>query len=146
MIGTAGAMRRSILLVEDNLADARLALETFGDCCPGCEITHIRDGASAIAHLRDRLERAPETLPRLILLDLNLPGRSGSDILAEIKSDPALARIPVVILSTSTAEQDVHRCYELHANAYVAKPVELDAFQRAAEAITRFWLETVEIA
>lgn len=141
----AGAIRRPILLVEDNLADARLALETFADCCPDCEIAHVRDGAAALAYLRDCLARSPEALPRLVLLDLNLPGRSGDEVLAEIKADPVLARIPVVVLSTSTAEQDVHRCYELHANAYVAKPVELDAFHRAAEAITRFWLETAEI-
>jgi chemotaxis family two-component system response regulator Rcp1 len=142
--GRGGRERRDILLVEDSLADARLALETFADCAPGWAIIHVRDGASALAYLRDCLGDGGERLPRLILLDLNLPGRSGRDVLAEIKADPALKPIPVIMLSTSTAEQDILHCYALHANAYVAKPVDLVAFQRVAEAIRRFWLETAE--
>ncbi len=142
--GSEGRKGRPILLVEDSLADARLALETFADCAPECEIAHVRDGAGALAFLRRCLDGG-ERLPQLVLLDLNLPGRSGREVLAEMKADRALARIPVVVFSTSTAEQDILRCYELHANAYVAKPVELEAFQRVAEAIRRFWLETAEI-
>lgn len=143
--GCGGQQRRDILLVEDSLADARLALETFTDCAPGWTIIHVRDGASALAYLRDCLGDSSERLPRLILLDLNLPGRSGRELLADIKADPVLKRIPVIIFSTSTAEQDILSCYGLHANAYVAKPVDLAAFQRVAEAIRRFWLETAEI-
>jgi CheY-like chemotaxis protein len=142
--GNEGRNGRPILLVEDSLADARLALETFADCAPECEIAHVRDSADALAFLR-RCLGGGERMPRLVLLDLNLPGRSGREVLAEMKADPALAGIPVVVFSTSTAEQDILRCYELHANAYVAKPVELEAFQRVAEAIRRFWLETAEI-
>lgn len=137
--------RDTILLVEDNAADAVLAVETFRECWPSGRIRHVRDGTAALVHLRGCLAGGSE-LPRLVLLDLNLPGKHGREVLAEIKHDPALAHLPVVVLSTSNAEQDIRHCYALHANAYVAKPVELADFQRVAEAIARFWLEVVEPA
>lgn len=133
-----------VLLVEDNSADARLAVEAFAECWPGGRIVHVPDGDLALARLRAGIA-GREELPRLVLLDLSLPGRHGREVLAAIRSDRRLARVPVVVLSTSTAEQDILHCYELAANAYVAKPVELGAFQRAVEAMTRFWLETAEI-
>ncbi len=140
----SAAVRRTILLIEDNPADARLAVEAFGACAVPCRVEHLTDGAQALALLRERLQRG-EPLPDLVLLDLNLPGLDGRELLAALKGAPGLRRIPVIVLTTSRAEADVLACYELHANSFVAKPMDLDSFERVAEAISRFWLETAEL-
>ncbi len=151
MIGTIavitprpGAPRRRVLLVEDNPADARLAVEAFGEVAwSGC-IEHVADGDRALALLRERAETG-RGLPDLVLLDLNLPGRHGRELLAAMRADPVLATVPVVVFTTSTAAEEVEACYRLGANCYVAKPVELGELQRVAEAIVRFWFATVEL-
>ncbi len=151
MIGTipvvspvTGAPRRRVLLVEDNPADARLAVEAFGEVAwCGC-IEHVADGDRALALLRARAAAGAE-LPDLVLLDLNLPGRHGRELLRAMRADPLLAAIPVVVFTTSTAAEEVEACYRLGANCYVAKPVDLEGLQRIAEAIVRFWFGVAEL-
>jgi two-component system, chemotaxis family, response regulator Rcp1 len=130
-----------ILLVEDNPADARLTVEAFHRADAELQIEICEDGESALARLRD----ASAPLPRLILLDLNLPGIDGREVLEAIKADPELRQVPVCILTTSRAEADIERAYAQHTNAYVVKPVDLNAFRAAVQQIERFWLGTAEI-
>jgi chemotaxis family two-component system response regulator Rcp1 len=130
-----------ILLVEDNLADVRLTREILGLAGVSGELTVARDGVEALAALR-----APgAALPALVLLDLNLPRKSGLEVLAEIKADPVLRSVPVVVLTTSRAESDVVRAYELHANAYVAKPLGLAGLSETLGAFAAFWLRTATL-
>ena len=131
-----------ILLVEDNPADARLAQEAFREIGLEDAIAHVVDGVEALDYLRRCAER--DAWPRLVLLDLNLPRKDGREVLAEIKADPRLRRLPVIVMSTSVAEQDIRQCYALHANGFVAKPVDLARFERVAEAISLFWLQVAE--
>jgi CheY-like chemotaxis protein len=131
-----------ILLVEDNAADARLTLEAFKAQRVGTRISHVVDGAEALDFLR-RMGRFTDVVkPDLILLDLNLPRKDGREVLAEIKSDARLRHIPVVVLTTSSAESDVGRAYDLKANCYVQKPPQLDAFQQVVKCIDEFWIGT----
>ncbi|GAB3120815.1 response regulator [Novispirillum itersonii subsp. nipponicum] len=135
-----------ILLVEDNPGDARLAAEAFKE---GTIPTHLHvasDGIEAMAFLRrqGRHESAPR--PDLILLDLNLPRKDGREVLAEIKEDPALRRIPVIVLTTSQAESDVSRAYDLHANCYIVKPVDFDRFIDVVKGIEDFWCSLVKLS
>lgn len=134
-----------ILLVEDNPADVRLTEEAMRDAKVRNRLSVARDGVEAIAflHREGQFARAPR--PDLILLDLNLPKKDGRDVLAEIKTDEALRRIPVVILTTSQAEQDILRTYDLHANCYVNKPVGLDEFITVIQSIEEFWLTIVKL-
>jgi two-component system, chemotaxis family, response regulator Rcp1 len=139
MSGTAGPAR--ILLVEDNLADVRLTREILGLAGVSEGLYVARDGVEALAALR-----VPGgVLPDLVLLDLNLPRKSGLEVLAEIKADPVLRSVPVVVLSTSRAVGDVSRAYELHANAYVAKPLGLAGFSEALGACAAFWLRAATL-
>lgn len=132
---------RRILLVEDNPADARLTVEAFQRADAELQVEVCEDGESALARLRD--PAAP--LPQLVLLDLNLPGIDGREVLETIKADPALCRVPVCILTTSRAEADVERAYAHHTNCYVVKPVDLNAFRAAVEQIERFWFNTAQL-
>jgi two-component system, chemotaxis family, response regulator Rcp1 len=134
-----------ILLVEDNPGDVRLTLEAFKEGKVLNSIKVIHDGVEALAYLRreGRYMNAPQ--PDLILLDLNLPKKDGREVLAEIKSDEHLRQIPVVVLTTSTAEEDVARAYSSHANCYITKPVELDNFLRVVQSIESFWLSLVRL-
>lgn len=134
-----------ILLVEDNPADVELTMEALED---GKLLNHIsvaNDGLEAMAFLRREspYEKAPR--PDLILLDLNLPRKSGFEVLEEVKADPLLARIPVVVLTTSNADRDVVKSYDLKANCYVCKPVELDEFLAYVRSTQEFWLEIVHL-
>ena len=130
-----------ILLVEDNPADAGLTVEAFRSASSELQIEICEDGESALARLRD----TSVPLPKLILLDLNLPGIDGREVLDALKKDPDLRRVPVCILSTSRAEDDIARAYAQHTNAYVVKSVDLDVFRKAVQQIERFWLGTAEI-
>ncbi|MBU0608181.1 MAG: response regulator [Armatimonadetes bacterium] len=132
-----------ILLVEDSPGDVRLTMEALreGKICNNLFV--VRDGVEALEFLRQQGEHAQAPRPDLILLDLNLPRMDGRELLAEIKSDAALQQIPVVILTTSKAEQDILRAYSLHANAYVTKPVGLDQFAEVIDAIEDFWFTIV---
>jgi CheY-like chemotaxis protein len=134
-----------ILLVEDNPADVRLTVEALRDGKVRNHMVVAADGVEALAMLRNEGPYRKVRRPDLILLDLNLPKKNGREVLAEIKSDPKLKRTPVVILTTSKAEEDILRTYELHANCYVTKPVDLDQFLKAVKSIESFWLTVVRL-
>src|SRR5919202_5278493 len=144
---TSAAVGRpiEILLVEDNPGDVRLAIEALRESKVR-NILHVaRDGVEALAFLRREDSHADAPRPDLVLLDLNLPRKDGREVLAEIKADPDLHTIPVVILTTSRAEQDVLRSYELQANCYITKPVDLDQFITVVKSIEDFWLTIVTL-
>jgi chemotaxis family two-component system response regulator Rcp1 len=134
-----------ILLVEDNPGDVRLTREALRDGKIYNNLYVVRDGVEAMAFLRKtgQYTRAPR--PDLILLDLNLPRKDGHEVLAEVKTDESLRRIPVVILTTSQAEEDIIRTYDLHVNCYITKPVDLDQFVKIVKSIEDFWLTIVKL-
>ena len=134
-----------ILLVEDNPADVRLTKEAFREGKILNNLVVARDGVEAMDLLRGRGKFEGTPRPDLILLDLNLPRKDGREVLAEIKCDPALMRIPVVVLTTSRAETDILKTYNLHANCYVVKPVDLDQFISVVKSIDNFWLTAVTL-
>lgn len=135
-----------ILLVEDNPGDARLTLEAFKEGKVLNNIKVIGDGVEALAYLRRQgPEYANSVQPDLILLDLNLPKKDGREVLAEIKSDENLKKIPVVVLTTSADQEDVARAYGSHANCYITKPVELEQFLNVVQSIDSFWLSLVRL-
>jgi CheY-like chemotaxis protein len=132
-----------LLLVEDNPGDVRLTIEALKEGRVINTLNVVQDGEEAIAFLRRQGRYAGAVRPDLILLDLNLPRKGGLEVLAEIKEDPDLKQIPVVVLTTSQAEQDVLRTYQLHANCYIVKPVDLNQFMAVVQAIKSFWLALV---
>jgi CheY-like chemotaxis protein len=134
-----------ILLVEDNPGDARLAVEALKDSKIHNNLYHVKDGVEAMDFLRQRGEYAGVPVPDLILLDLNLPRKDGREVLEEIKEDDQLKLVPVVVLTTSEAERDLVRSYDLHANAYVVKPLDLDRFIEVVQAIEDFWFAIVKL-
>lgn len=134
-----------ILLVEDNLGDARLAVEALRESKLHNNLTHVKDGVEAMDYLRRKNQYSQVPPPDLILLDLNLPRKDGREVLAEVKEDPELRRVPVVVMTTSEAEQDLLQSYDLHANAYVVKPIDLDRFMDIVHAIESFWLTIVKL-
>lgn len=134
-----------ILLVEDSRSDAVLVEETLSDSKLLNELHIVRDGVEATDFLYKTGEYINAPRPDLILLDLNLPRKNGRELLAEIKADQHLMTIPVVILTTSSDEADILRSYQLHANCYMVKPVELDKFIEVVKSIEHFWLALVEL-
>jgi chemotaxis family two-component system response regulator Rcp1 len=135
-----------ILLVEDNPADMRLTLEALKEAKVVCNLHWVKDGVEALDYLHRRNGHANSMRPDLILLDLNLPRLDGREVLAEIKAHPRLRRIPTVVLSTSKEEEDIVRCYDLHANCYVTKDqLNFDSFLEAIRSIARFWLSVVAL-
>jgi chemotaxis family two-component system response regulator Rcp1 len=134
-----------ILLVEDNEGDARLAQEALKDAKVANTLHWIEDGEQAMQFLRKEGKHANAPRPHVILLDLNLPKKDGREVLAEIKKDKSLRRIPVVILTASEAESDVIKTYDLHANCYITKPIGLDKFLTVVKAIEGFWLTIVKL-
>lgn len=134
-----------ILMVEDSPGDARLAIEALKDAKVLNHISVVEDGVEAMAFLRQEGEHADAPRPDLILLDLNLPRKDGREVLAEVKGDEALAQIPVVVLTTSQAEQDILKSYQLHANCYITKPVDLDQFMAVIKSVESFWLTVVRL-
>ena len=134
-----------ILLVEDNPGDVELTREALHETKVHMELSVVPDGVEAMAFLRRAGRYAEAPRPDLILLDLNLPRKDGRGVLAEVKADPALRHIPVVVLTSSEAEQDIARAYELHANCYVTKPVDLDQFVKIVQSIEQFWLSVVRL-
>jgi len=132
-----------VLLVEDSRDDAELTLHALQAAKIRNRVHVARDGAEALDFLFRRGEFADAPTPDLILLDLNLPKVDGHEVLEDIKGDERLSRIPVIVVTSSQAEEDVAKSYRLHANAYVTKPIEPAAFLRAVSAIGRFWLEIV---
>ncbi|HEX8949806.1 MAG TPA: response regulator [Dissulfurispiraceae bacterium] len=134
-----------ILLVEDNPGDVRLMEEALKDAKIYTHLHVARDGEEAMQFLRREGEYAGVHRPDLIMLDLNLPKKDGREVLAEIKDDPVLRRIPVVVITTSRAEEDIVRSYNLHANCYVTKPVDFEQFMKVVQSIEEFWLTVVKL-
>ena len=133
-----------VLLVEDNEPDVRLAREALREAKVHTNLHVAYDGVEALSFLRQEGEHVEAPRPDLVLLDLNLPKKDGREVLAEMKDDPELRRIPVVVLTTSQAERDIVQTYDLHANAYVAKPVDFDAFIEVVRSIEDFWFTVVK--
>jgi CheY-like chemotaxis protein len=131
---------RTILLVEDNAGDVRLTREALLEADVDVELVAMADGEQALEFLRGESEP-----PELILLDLNLPKKNGLEVLEEIKGDPELRRVPVIMLTTSSSARDVAACYDRGVNCYVVKPLELDDFTALIGAINRFWLEVARL-
>ncbi len=145
MVDKPGYVPIEILLVEDNPGDVRLTVEALKDGKVSNRLSVVGDGVEAMAFLRREGRFANAPRPHLILLDLNLPKKDGREVLAEVKKDPDLKRIPVVILTTSQAEQDILRSYELHANAYITKPVDFEHFMGVVKSVEEFWLTIVKL-
>ena len=135
----------NILLVEDNPADARLIEEVFKDTNVNNKIYVVKDGVEAMNFLNKENEYSEAPRPEMILLDLNLPRKDGREVLKEVKKNEELKSIPIVILTTSSAKEDVIKTYSNHANCYITKPVDFDQFLRVITAIEDFWLKVVEL-
>jgi CheY-like chemotaxis protein len=135
----------SVLLVEDDPGDVMLVREAFAADKVGNTLSVVSDGVEAMRFVRGEGEYAAMARPDLVLLDLNLPRKSGAEVLAEIKRDPRLSTIPVVVLTTSQAEEDILRSYEMHANAYVTKPVDFDRFGEIVRQIDEFFVGIVRL-
>ena len=134
-----------ILLVEDNPGDILLTIEAFKECRHEHNIFAVKDGVEALKYLRREEKYKDSIAPDIILLDLNLPRKDGREVLAEIKTDEKLKSIPVIILSTSKSEKDILMSYELKANCYITKPVELENFIKVITSIEKFWFNTVKL-
>jgi CheY-like chemotaxis protein len=134
-----------ILMVEDNEGDVLLTTQALKAAKVGNAISVVSDGIEALAFLRREGEYADAPKPDLILLDLNLPRKDGREVLAEIKADPRFKRIPVVVLTSSRAEQDIARAYDLHANCYVVKPVGIKTLMEVVKTIEDFWFSVVKL-
>ena len=134
-----------ILLVEDSPGDVRLTVEALAEAKVTNTLHVVEDGVEAMDFLNRRGRYAAAPRPDLILLDLNLPRKDGREVLAEIKKDPKIKHIPVVVLTTSKAEHDVFRSYSLHANCYITKPVDFDQFIEVVKSIEDFWLSVVRL-
>jgi two-component system, chemotaxis family, response regulator Rcp1 len=144
LIGGDG-MPIEVLLIEDSLGDIRLTQEAFRDANKSIHLHVASDGVEAMAYLRKEGIHSRAPRPGLILLDLNLPKMDGREVLAHIKEDPSLKTIPTVILTTSDAEADIVKSYQLQANCYLSKPVQLDAFENLVKSINDFWLTKVKL-
>lgn len=134
-----------VLLVEDNPGDVRLTQEAFKDAKMHLDLHVVNDGVEAMEFLNRQGDYAARPRPDLVLLDLNLPRKDGRTVLAEIKGDPALMTIPVVVLTTSASDVDVERTYLLHANCFISKPVDMDGFLTVVRSIDEFWLTVVRL-
>ncbi len=134
-----------ILLVEDNPGDVRLTQENFKESKIRNNMCVVNDGVEALAFLRREGQYGDALRPDVILLDLNLPRKDGREVLKEIKADPELRRIPVVILTISSADEDIIRSYDLHANCYITKPIDLEQFGKVVKSISDFWLTMVKL-
>ena len=134
-----------ILLVEDCPGDARLMQEALAECGARTRVHVVRDGEEAMQYLRHNCRHGEARMPALILLDLNLPRKDGHEVLAEIKSDDELKVIPVVVLSTSAAQEDIVASYRLHANSYITKPADLSEFVAIVKIIETFWLKIARL-
>lgn len=137
--------RKTIFLIEDNRGDIRLIQEALKSTAIDCAVAVARDGMEAMAYLRQEGEFANAVRPDLILLDLNLPKKDGREVLADIKSDPLLCAIPVVVLTTSRNEEDIFNSYDLHVNCFISKSRNLPQLFKIVRGIQEFWLETATL-
>lgn len=135
----------NVLLVEDNPGDVRLLEETFKSGSALKRLNAVPDGIEALKYLRREASYADAERPDLILLDLNLPRKDGRELLAEIKKDHDLCRIPVIVLTTSNSESDVKACYQLHSNCYLVKPLDFETFSGIVTLVEDFWMKTVRL-
>jgi len=135
----------AVLLVEDNPGDVRLTREALGETGRNLTLSVVNDGLDALRFLRREAPYEDAPRPNLILLDLNLPKKDGREVLEEIKTDDELKLIPVVVMTTSDAHADIRRAYRLHANCYVTKPADFDAFVGLVKSLEQFWLATAKI-
>ncbi|MBV8529099.1 MAG: response regulator [Candidatus Dormibacteraeota bacterium] len=140
-----GASEVHILLVEDNPGDVRLTIEALRDGRISNQVSVAHDGEEALDFLRRRGKHADAGRPHLVLLDLNLPKKDGREVLQEVKADSELHRIPVIVLTTSSADQDVLLSYDLHANCYIKKPIEYHDFMDAIRGLENFWTKIVRL-
>ena len=145
MVRSSPTQPADILLVEDNPGDVRLTKEALREGRVLNNLHVVADGTQAMSFLRQEAPYAEAPRPDLILLDLNLPKKSGREVLAEVKRDEELKRIPVAVLTTSKADEDVLRSYELHANCYIVKPVDMDQFLKVIRLLEDFWLSIVKL-
>lgn len=146
MVGTITAiMPIEVLLVEDNPGDAQLTRIALEDSKFSIHLNVVEDGVEAMAFLRKEEKYAKVAQPHIVLLDLNLPRKDGREVLAEIKGDENLKRIPVVILTTSQSEEDILKAYNLYANCYITKPVDFDQFVKVVQSIENFWFAIVKL-
>lgn len=134
-----------ILLVEDNPGDIRLAQEMLKDSTARVDLKVVRDGVQAMKYLRKEEEYKDSPTPDLVLLDLNMPKKDGREVLIGIKNDPDLKRIPVIVLTVSSAEIDILRAYDAHANCYIVKPLDLERFRQVMQSIEIFWFSTATL-
>ena len=134
-----------ILLVEDNAGDVRLTIEALKEAKVSNKLSVARDGVEAMEFLQQKGVYKDAARPDLILLDLNLPRKDGRELLAEIKSDPGLRHVPIVVLTTSRSEEDILQAYDLHANCYITKPVDFRQFMSVVKSIEDFWLTVVKL-
>lgn len=141
MVTRTDAQLMRILLVEDSLADSELTVEVLSGAKVANQVTVVRDGASALEYLQTETDSRPD----LVILDLNLPRMTGHEVLAAMRADESLRRIPVAVLSTSYAEAEVAQMYDLGANCFLTKPVDLDAFIHVVQSIDEFWLGLVRL-
>jgi chemotaxis family two-component system response regulator Rcp1 len=137
----ANAVLMKILLVEDSLADVELTLDALQNAKVANDVTVVRDGEAALEHLKTN----PGGAPDLVILDLNLPRLTGHEVLAAMRADESLRRIPVAVLTTSSAESDVEKSYDLGANCFLTKPVEIEQFIHVVQSIDNFWLGLVRL-
>lgn len=145
MIAREDQPDKIILLVEDSKADIRLVQEVLKTSTVPHQLMVVRNGMDAMAYLHQTGEFAESPRPNLIILDLNLPRKDGREVLAEIKNDPSLKRIPVIVLTTSSNEEDIHQSYELYVNCYITKSRNLKDLFKLVQGIESFWLETVTL-
>jgi DNA-binding response OmpR family regulator len=134
-----------ILLVEDNLGDVRLVQEALKEGRLAVQFASVPDGIQALAYLRKQDKYRDASRPDIVLLDLNLPRKDGREVLAEMKADAELKRIPVVILTSSKSEEDIIKTYDLHANCYISKPLDFNKFVEVVKAIENFWMTIVKL-
>jgi chemotaxis family two-component system response regulator Rcp1 len=139
------AQLKTILLVEDNRGDIRLIQEALKSTAAPCEVVVTRDGMEAMTYLRQDGDYQAAPRPDLILLDLNLPKKDGREVLAEIKADPSLQHIPIIVLTTSRNEEDIFKSYDLHVNCYISKSRNLAQLFKIVRGIEEFWLETAAL-
>ncbi|MEN6592976.1 MAG: response regulator [Methanobacterium sp.] len=134
-----------ILLIEDNLGDNKLTTEVFKEATVPNNIHLVTNGVDAMSFLKQEGGFQDSIRPNIILLDLNIPKKDGREILKEIKADPELKYIPIIVLTTSNSEQDIKNTYQHYANAYITKPIDLDDFIKVVKSIEEYWLRTVEL-
>jgi two-component system, chemotaxis family, response regulator Rcp1 len=142
MSAVAGAVK--VLLVEDSIADSTLILEVFEDEKIAADVAVVRDGIEAMQYLKREGQYEAAPIPDIVILDLNLPRMDGREVLSEMKSTPGLETIPIVILTTSMAEEDIVSTYKLRANCYVTKPIDLEQFVKIVKSIDKFWFTAVQ--